>query len=142
MSTFIILLLLNYSGCIISTQQDGFGDTALIIASQRGYVKCATILLKHGGNVNYQRKVRLFMLNDKEYTHICGVAQNIGKLLCQLQQHTSEFPRLYSWTSALLMHQTITTFGRRDLPPPQSIHVQSHCENIVLLWLRSHKLIL
>ena len=39
--------------------QDEFGDTALIIASQRGSIECATVLLKHRADVNYQRKVRL-----------------------------------------------------------------------------------
>ena len=39
--------------------QNKFGDTALIIASSRGHIKCATILLNHKADVNYQRKVRL-----------------------------------------------------------------------------------
>ena len=39
--------------------QNEFGDTALIAASEQGHIKCATVLLKHGADVNYQRKVRL-----------------------------------------------------------------------------------
>ena len=53
--------------------QDKFGDTALIIASGEGHIECATILLNHKADVNYQRKVRLlYILNDKEYP--CSVA--------------------------------------------------------------------
>ena len=40
-------------------QDKEFGETALIAASYRGHIKCATVLLKHGADVNYQRKVRL-----------------------------------------------------------------------------------
>ena len=43
--------------------QDKFGETSLIIASQEGHLKCATILLKHKADVNYQRKVRLLYVH-------------------------------------------------------------------------------
>ena len=43
--------------------QDKFGDTALIIASQEGRIECATVLLKHKADVNYQRKVRLLYVH-------------------------------------------------------------------------------
>ena len=61
--------------------QDEFGDTALIIASQEGHLECATVLLKHKANVNFQRKVRLLYVHGQ---HGCvtknGMAQNVGKL--------------------------------------------------------------
>ena len=44
--------------------QNKFGDTALIAASEQGHIKCATILLNHKADANYQRKVRLCMLNN------------------------------------------------------------------------------
>ena len=40
--------------------QDKFGDTALMAASQKGHLECATVLLKHKADVNHQNKVRLF----------------------------------------------------------------------------------
>ena len=50
----------HYSYCIVSTNmQNKYGATTLSVASQEGHIKCATVLLKHGANVNYQRKVRL-----------------------------------------------------------------------------------
>ena len=57
-----ILCLLVHSCCIISSHdmQDGiFGDTALLSASSQGHIKCATVLLKHGADINYGNKVRL-----------------------------------------------------------------------------------
>ena len=39
--------------------QDKNGDTALIGAAQEGHIECAIVLLKHGADVNHQRKVRL-----------------------------------------------------------------------------------
>ena len=39
--------------------QDKFGETALIAASGEGHIKCATVLLNHTADINYQRKVRL-----------------------------------------------------------------------------------
>ena len=56
--------------------QNEFGNTALITACEQGNIECATVLLKHRANVNYQRKVRLYVvcpwsmwLSDKEW---CG----------------------------------------------------------------------
>ena len=49
--------------------QNKFGDTALIIASSKGHFECATILLKHKADVNYQRKVRLFSV-------VCRMTKN------------------------------------------------------------------
>ena len=43
--------------------QDKYGETSLIVASQEGHLKCATILLKHRADVNYQRKVRLLYVH-------------------------------------------------------------------------------
>ena len=54
-----LLILLIIHVALSQLMQDKFGDTALIAASQEGHIKCATVLLKHGANVNYQRKVRL-----------------------------------------------------------------------------------
>ena len=45
----------SYSYCIA---QDENGDTALIQASFQGHLECATVLLKHGADVHYQRKVK------------------------------------------------------------------------------------
>ena len=45
--------------------QDEVGDTALISASQEGHINCATVLLKHKANVNYQRKVRLLYVHGQ-----------------------------------------------------------------------------
>ena len=38
--------------------QNEFGDTALMAASKRGHIECATVLLEHRANANYQNKVR------------------------------------------------------------------------------------
>ena len=45
--------------------QNKFGDTALTIASQQGSTECATVLLKHKANVNYQKKVRLLYVHGQ-----------------------------------------------------------------------------
>ena len=39
--------------------QNKFEDTALIAASSQGHIECATVLLKHSADINYQNKVRL-----------------------------------------------------------------------------------
>ena len=43
--------------------QNMYGDTALFAASQEGHLKCATLLLKHKADVNYQQKVRLLYVH-------------------------------------------------------------------------------
>ena len=58
-SMFINNYLLIIHVALSQLMQDKFGDTALIIASQHGHIKCATVLLNHQANVNYRRKVRL-----------------------------------------------------------------------------------
>ena len=37
--------------------QDNDGETALIIASQQGYVEAARVLLDHGASIDHQNKV-------------------------------------------------------------------------------------
>ena len=55
MSTNLLIIHVALS----QLMQNNFGDTALIAASQKGHIECATVLLNHKANVNYQRKVRL-----------------------------------------------------------------------------------
>ena len=47
--------------------QNKFGDTALMAASSRGHLECATVLLKYKADVNHQNKVRLFYVYDQHY---------------------------------------------------------------------------
>ena len=42
-----------------SNSQDEYGDTPLIIASQKGHVTTCALLVKRGATVDYQDKVRL-----------------------------------------------------------------------------------
>ena len=55
----LIILLIVHVDLSQLMQDKEFGETALIAASGQGHIKCATILLNHRANVNYQRKVRL-----------------------------------------------------------------------------------
>ena len=54
-----LLILLIIHVALSQLMQDKFGETALIAASTKGHMKCATILMNHKADVNYQRKVRL-----------------------------------------------------------------------------------
>ena len=45
--------------------QNKFGNTALITACEQGNIECATVLLKHRANVNYQNKVRLLCVHGQ-----------------------------------------------------------------------------
>ena len=56
---FILGVYLFIHVALSHLMQDKFGDTALIAASERGRIECATVLLKHRADVNSQRKVRL-----------------------------------------------------------------------------------
>ena len=62
---FILCVYLFVHVAMSYLMQDIFGETALMAASQQGRIECATVLLKHRADVNYQNKVRLL------YT--CGV---------------------------------------------------------------------
>ena len=83
--------------------QNKFGDTALCIASHHGHIKCAIALLKHGADVNYQRKVRLLYVELELYrAHTpralqrrCRCEQPVDdlylhKLLCQVVRMSRE----------------------------------------------------
>ena len=70
------------------TIQDEFGSTALMTASQQGHINCATVLLKHKANVNYQIKVRLLYVHGQHgWVSKNGVAQNVGKYCQPLTAH-------------------------------------------------------
>ena len=46
--------------------QDEFRETALIAASKMGHLECATVLIKHKADVNYdQMKVRLLYVHGQ-----------------------------------------------------------------------------
>ena len=56
---FILCVYLFIHVALSHLMQNEFGDTALIAASYQGHIECATVLLKHRADVNYQNKVRL-----------------------------------------------------------------------------------
>jgi ankyrin repeat protein len=55
------MYILHVTQCVFSKlMQDEDGNTALIMACQRGHVETARVLLDHGAATDYQNKVNSF----------------------------------------------------------------------------------
>ena len=73
---FILCIYFFIHVALSHLMQDKFGDTALIAASELGHIECATVLLKHRADVNYQNKVRL--LYECRCAIECGERDYVG----------------------------------------------------------------
>ena len=72
-----------------SNSQDKYGDTPLIVASEKGHVTTCALLVKRGATVDFQDKVRLDHFGNTEYRCIitaCGMVCSVYKII-RLKMH-------------------------------------------------------